>query len=51
MRYDTFNSKKRKAAMTVENVKSYLAKFGFESRVQEFETSSATVELAAQDMA
>lgn len=48
MRYDTLNSKKGKAAMTVENVKNYLEKFGFESRVLEFETSSATVELAAQ---
>ena len=34
--------------MPIETVKTYLAQFGLEDRVQEFETSSATVELAAQ---
>lgn len=34
--------------MSIETVKTYLAQFGLEDRVQEFETSSATVELAAQ---
>ena len=34
--------------MSVECVKAYLAQFGMEDRVQEFDTSSATVELAAQ---
>lgn len=34
--------------MSIETVKAYLAQFGLEDRVQEFETSSATVELAAQ---
>lgn len=34
--------------MSVERVKAYLAQFGMEDRVQEFDTSSATVELAAQ---
>lgn len=34
--------------MAVEKVKEYFRKYGMESRVQEFEVSSATVELAAQ---
>lgn len=51
MRYDTLNNAGRETFMTVEDAKDYLAKFGLENRVQEFETSSATVELAAQDMA
>ncbi len=34
--------------MSVEKVKEYFKKFNMESRVQEFETSSATVELAAK---
>jgi prolyl-tRNA editing enzyme YbaK/EbsC (Cys-tRNA(Pro) deacylase) len=34
--------------MTVESVREYLAAFGMADRVMEFETSSATVELAAQ---
>ena len=34
--------------MSIETVKAYLAQFGLEDRVQKFETSSATVELAAQ---
>lgn len=34
--------------MSVENAKRHLAAFGFDERVQEFDTSSATVELAAQ---
>lgn len=34
--------------MAVERVKQYLTKYGLENRVQEFDVSSATVELAAQ---
>ena len=34
--------------MSVEKVKEYFKKFNMESRVQEFEASSATVELAAK---
>ena len=34
--------------MAIAKVKEYLEKFGLEERVQEFEVSSATVELAAQ---
>lgn len=34
--------------MAIEKVKEYFAKYGMEDRVQEFEVSSATVELAAQ---
>ena len=34
--------------MSVEDVKRYLAAFGLDERVLEFDTSSATVELAAQ---
>lgn len=34
--------------MPVEDVKRYLAEFGLDGRVREFDTSSATVELAAQ---
>ena len=34
--------------MSVETVKTYFKKFGLVERVQEFEISSATVELAAQ---
>lgn len=34
--------------MAINNVKEYFRKFGIEERIQEFETSSATVELAAQ---
>lgn len=34
--------------MTVGDVKRYLAAFGLDERVREFDTSSATVELAAQ---
>jgi len=33
--------------MSIENVKAYLEPFGFADRIQEFEVSSATVELAA----
>ena len=33
--------------MSVKNVKEYLKSFGLENRVREFDTSSATVELAA----
>lgn len=33
--------------MAIEKVKDYFAKFGMESRVREFDVSSATVELAA----
>lgn len=34
--------------MSVERVKAYFSQFGISDRVREFETSSATVELAAQ---
>lgn len=34
--------------MSVERVKAYFEKFGLEEKVLEFDTSSATVELAAQ---
>lgn len=34
--------------MSVERVREYFRKFGIEDRILEFETSSATVELAAQ---
>lgn len=34
--------------MSLEMVKSYFSKLGIENRVQEFDVSSATVELAAQ---
>ena len=34
--------------MAIDAVKEYFKKFGIESKIQEFETSSATVELAAQ---
>jgi len=33
--------------MSVENVKAYFKKYGIEEKIQEFEVSSATVELAA----
>ena len=34
--------------MSLERAKEHLKKYGFENRVQEFDVSSATVELAAQ---
>lgn len=34
--------------MAIEKVKAYFRKYGMENRVQEFEVSSATVELAAE---
>jgi prolyl-tRNA editing enzyme YbaK/EbsC (Cys-tRNA(Pro) deacylase) len=34
--------------MAIEQVREYLKQFGLEDRVKEFDTSSATVELAAQ---
>ncbi len=34
--------------MSIETVKNYFSKLGIESRIQEFDVSSATVELAAQ---
>lgn len=34
--------------MAIEKVKDFFAKFGMENRIQQFEVSSATVELAAQ---
>ena len=34
--------------MAVEKVKEYFKKYGMESRIREFEVSSATVELAAE---
>ena len=33
--------------MTIERVKAYFQKYGMEENIQEFEVSSATVELAA----
>lgn len=33
--------------MAIDNVKAYFRQFGMEERIQEFDTSSATVELAA----
>ena len=33
--------------MAIEKVKAYFRKYGMEERVQEFDSSSATVELAA----
>lgn len=34
--------------MSIERVREYLAQFGVQDRIQEFDVSSATVELAAQ---
>ena len=34
--------------MAIEKVKEYFKNFGIESRIQEFDVSSATVELAAK---
>lgn len=34
--------------MSIEKVRSYFAQFGIEDRIQEFDVSSATVDLAAQ---
>ena len=34
--------------MSIENVKNYFKQYGIESRILEFDTSSATVELAAK---
>jgi prolyl-tRNA editing enzyme YbaK/EbsC (Cys-tRNA(Pro) deacylase) len=34
--------------MSVEKVRKYLEQYGFDGRIQEFDVSSATVELAAQ---
>ena len=33
--------------MAIERVRNYFEKFGIDGRIMEFETSSATVELAA----
>lgn len=33
--------------MSIEKVRSYLSEYGFEEKIQEFDVSSATVELAA----
>lgn len=46
MGYDT-GSEKEELIMSVEKVKTYFKQFGMEDRVQEFQVSSATVELAA----
>ena len=35
-------------SMAIEKVKEYFRKYGMENRIQEFDVSSATVELAAQ---
>lgn len=40
--------KEKDEAMSIERVRSVLTKFGMEDRIQEFEASSATVELAAK---
>ena len=37
--------------MAIEKVREYFQKFGMEDRIQEFDVSSATVELAAQALA
>lgn len=37
--------------MAIEKVREYFRKFGMEDRIQEFDVSSATVELAAQALA
>lgn len=34
--------------MAIEKVREYFKEFGIENRIQEFEVSSATVELAAE---
>lgn len=34
--------------MAIEKVRDYFRQFGVESRIQEFDVSSATVEMAAQ---
>ena len=34
--------------MSIERVRSYFSEYGMEDRILEFDTSSATVELAAQ---
>jgi alcohol dehydrogenase YqhD (iron-dependent ADH family) len=34
--------------MSIEKVREYLKDFGFDTRIQEFSVSSATVELAAE---
>lgn len=48
LRYNKQMSGREGTAMTIEEVKKYLARCGLEDRVQEFQVSSATVELAAQ---
>lgn len=42
-----FYRKKGKNNMAIEKVRAYFNKYGIENRIQEFEVSSATVELAA----
>ena len=34
--------------MSIEKVRAYFAQYGIESRIREFDVSSATVELAAE---
>ena len=36
--------------MAIEKVREYFKKFGIENRIQEFEVSSAIVELAAESL-
>ena len=43
----TFYGKKGKIHVAIERVRAYFNQYGIESRVQEFDVSSATVELAA----
>ena len=35
--------------MAIDQVRAYFKQYGMEERIQEFDTSSATVELAAAD--
>ncbi len=42
------NNTKRKKYMSIENVRAYFKQFGIEDKIQEFDISSATVELAAK---
>jgi prolyl-tRNA editing enzyme YbaK/EbsC (Cys-tRNA(Pro) deacylase) len=41
-------NKTKEALMSIEKVKEYFNKFNMEDKILEFETSSATVELAAR---
>ena len=43
-----WTKRKGEMAMSIEKVRAYFAQYGMEERILEFDTSSATVELAAQ---